>query len=219
MRSIAMALWLTSLCLLAPAFVVNAQGPPSRLAPTATGPTQELWRHENGNATVLRWQWLNGTTWYVPASNPLGFVLVDAQTVVPVLDQTVYQITDYREGFFWGKLVKKVTGSPPSCLSMIGSVTPEGWVSMSLVSQAAGADGVPSRGTGIMTFKGGEWTMVWQGASGPDAFNQYSHWAYMTQTRPGLPSWNNLPFVDVAVPDFMAQCPGSGPTLVEPGKR
>ncbi|MCX6552999.1 MAG: hypothetical protein NTY02_18695 [Acidobacteria bacterium] len=219
MRRTAITLLLTNLCLLAPAFIVNAQSPPSPPEPTATGPLQELSRHEDGNATVLRWDWLIGTTWYVPAANPLGFLLLDAQTVVPVLDQTVYHITDYRQGFFWGKLVKKTTGSPPSCLSMIGSVTPEGWIQMSLVSQAKGTDAAPSRGTGIMTFRGGEWTMVWQGASGPDAATQYSHWAYMTQTRPGLPSWEDLPFVNVSVPDFMAQCPGSGPKLVETGRR
>ena len=171
---------------------------------------------EDGQATVLRWQWLKETTWYVPARNPLGFYLVNAQTVIPVVDQTVYHITDYREGFFWGKLVKKLSGSPASCLSMIGSVTPEGWIQMSLVSQDTGAEAVVSRGTGIMRFKSGAWTMEWQGASGPDAATQYSHWAYMTLTHPGLPSWDNLPFVNMSVPDFIAQCPGNGPTLVEP---
>jgi len=63
-------------------------------------------------ATVARWRWLKGTTWYVPTRNPFGFFMVDAKTIVPVVDQTVYQIYDYREGFFWGKLVKKLTGNP-----------------------------------------------------------------------------------------------------------
>ena len=167
-------------------------------------------------ATVARWRWLKGTTWYVPTRNPLGFFLADAKTVVPVVDQTVYQIYDYREGFFWGKLVKKLTGNPPSCLSVIGSVTPEGWIQMSLVTQDPQEEAVVSRGTGIMRRKRGEWTMEWQGASGPSAASQYSHWAYMVQTRPGLPSWNRLPFVDMSVEQFLAQCPEDGPRLVEP---
>ena len=165
---------------------------------------------QEDNATVLRWQWLKGTTWYVPFRTPLvGFFLVNGQIVLPVVDQTVYQITDYREGYFWGKLVKSLSGSP-NCSSIIGSVTPEGWIQMSLVSQDLSS---VSRGTGSMRFKRGAWTMEWQGTSGPDVATQYSHWAYMTLTHPGLPSWDNLPFVNMSVPDFMAQCPGSGPTL------
>ncbi|HYZ42636.1 MAG TPA: hypothetical protein VE687_18720 [Stellaceae bacterium] len=45
----------------------------------------------DSNATVPRWQWLKGTTWYVPRSPPLtGFFLLNGQTVSPVVDQTLY---------------------------------------------------------------------------------------------------------------------------------
>lgn len=162
------------------------------------------------NATVLRWNWLKGTVWIVPANAPPnGFQIVNGKVIVPVPDQTVYQINDYKEGFFWGKLVKSLGGTA-SCLSMIGSVTPEGWIHMSLVTQDLSN---VSRGNGIMRLRNGAWTMEWQGTSGPSPATQYTHWSYMTQTRPGLPTWYNLPIVHKSVPAFMAQCPGTGPHL------
>jgi hypothetical protein len=164
----------------------------------------------NGKATVLRWNWLKGTTWIVPANAPPnGFQIVNGKVIVPVPDQTVYRINDYKEGFFWGKLVKSLNGTV-SCLSMIGSVTPEGWIHMSLVAEDLSN---VSRGNGIMRMRNGAWTMEWQGTSGPSPSVQYTHWSYMTQTRPGLPTWNNLPIVHKSVPAFMAQCPGTGPHL------
>jgi hypothetical protein len=164
----------------------------------------------NSGVTVARWQWLKGTTWIVPANAPPnGYQIVNGKVIVPVPDQTVYQINDYKEGFFWGKLVKSLKGTA-SCLSMIGSVTPEGWIHMSLVTQDLSN---VSRGTGIMRLRNGAWTMEWQGTSGPSPAAQYTHWSYMTLTRPGLPTWNNLPIVHKSVPAFMAQCPGTGPHL------
>jgi len=212
-QSPAARVFLLALALVAGALLEREFSTGYALMPAASAQTAPLLQDVN----FLRWSWLKGTTWYVPAQNPLGVVLTNARTITPVLDQTVYQISDYRQGFFWGKLVKKLTGSKPSCSSIVGSVTPEGWIQMSLVphNHDNSTDVLVSRGMGIMRLTREGWTMEWQGASGPDDATQYSHWAYMTQTRPGLPSWNKLPFVNMSVEEFLAQCPEDGPGLVE----
>src|SRR6516162_9859011 len=56
--------------------------------------------------TPDRWQWLKNTYWYVPAPNLPAF-LSDSfrKQLTPVLDHTVFHITDYRDGYFWDKTV------------------------------------------------------------------------------------------------------------------
>lgn len=52
------------------------------------------------------WDWLAGTYWYVPTENLLAFITRPAaQQAVPVADQTVFHITDYRNGYFRGDTV------------------------------------------------------------------------------------------------------------------
>lgn len=50
--------------------------------------------------TVARWEWLKDTTWVVPPNGTPGYTLLNAETIVKVTDQTVYQVTDYRDGYF-----------------------------------------------------------------------------------------------------------------------
>ncbi|HEV7995887.1 MAG TPA: hypothetical protein VGP52_06495 [Stellaceae bacterium] len=50
-----------------------------------------------------RWRWLAHTYWYVPRANLLALASSPARkTPVPVSDQTVYYISDYAGGYFWG---------------------------------------------------------------------------------------------------------------------
>ncbi|MDX2035255.1 MAG: hypothetical protein SFX72_01290 [Isosphaeraceae bacterium] len=44
---------------------------------------------------------------------------------------------------------------------------------------------------------------------------QVGHWAYMVQTRPGRPGWNSLPVAGVWVPEFLSNCEGMAPRVVE----
>jgi len=56
--------------------------------------------------TPDRWNWLKNTYWYVPAPNLPAFLFdADREELTPVLDQTVFHITDYRDGYFWGRTV------------------------------------------------------------------------------------------------------------------
>src|SRR6185369_9098064 len=88
-----------------------------------------------------RWAWLKDTVWYVPATGlPAVATNPDRGKLIPLLDQTVYVIEDYRYGYFWGMTRVQFwppqsspvpPATPPSCLRLLGSVTPEGTISLS----------------------------------------------------------------------------------------
>jgi hypothetical protein len=69
---------------------------------------------------------LMDTFWYVTQEN-LQAVVTDLATQQHLLvsDQTVWRIEDYSKGTF-GKPSYKLQGGNPLCLSMAGSITPEG---------------------------------------------------------------------------------------------
>jgi hypothetical protein len=71
----------------------------------------------------------------------------------------------------------------------------------------------PTTGLGRIVKKGGQWTMENQMSTGLGAV-QIGHWAYMVQTKPGQPSWNSLPGVNVSVEQFLAQCPDNTPVVM-----
>ncbi len=159
------------------------------------------------SATVADWQWIKDSYWYVPKTNlpALRFNAIKG-TVAPVSDQTVFHISDYVDGYFWGKTVVKLGQGSAKCMSLVGSVTPEGSVLLSFTPTDATADSAVTQGIGTMIQKAGEWTMQNQMSSG-SALLQVSHWAYMVQTGPGKQSWLSLPGVGQSVETFLAQCP------------
>jgi hypothetical protein len=165
--------------------------------------------------TVKRWSWLANTYWYVPTRN-LPAVLFNSSTgtLAPVSDQTVFHITGYREGYFWGKTVTELGSSSASCSSMVGSVTPQGKVLLTFTQSSTSASPSITEGFGTMQRKFGQWTMENQMFTSPGETLQIGHWAYMVQTRPGLSSWNSLPLAAVSVPAFLNQCSGCGPTPI-----
>ena len=161
--------------------------------------------------TVLDWRWLEGTTWYVPTSGlPAYLYLAEENQLVPVSDQTVYMITGYRNGFFWGKTAGKLGNSEVSCSSLVGSVTPEGSVYLTFTPFPYAEGSEATVGIGNMTRKAGKWSMLNQMSTGSGSA-QVGHWAYMLQTYPGASSWSSLPGVAMSVPDFMAPCMDAAP--------
>lgn len=159
-------------------------------------------------AGVRRWGWLKDTYWYVPTSGLPAYVF-SARNSEPqrTLDQTVYHITDYRNGYFWGDTVVQLGTSDPTCLTLAGSVTPEGEIHLTFIPEDPNLTEAPTTGVGVMRKKKGEWTMENQMSSGPGSRLQVLHWAYMYQSRPQDSSWESLPGVDMSVEEFMAQCP------------
>ncbi|MGI9252452.1 MAG: hypothetical protein ACR2J8_01795 [Thermomicrobiales bacterium] len=158
-----------------------------------------------GKQNPARWSWLVGTTWIVPKTN-LPAIAFDANTQIisSATDQTVYQITGYRDGYFWGPTAATFDGGAVGCKSMIGSVTPQGSVYLSFSQTINGKTSI-TQGWGVMLKRGGKWTM--QNQTGTTSM---AHWAYMVQSQPGDATWNSLPGVGVSVDDFMANCP-AGP--------
>ena len=67
-----------------------------------------------------------------------------------------------------------------------------------------------------MEKRRGEWTMVNQMTS-PTIGGTLSHWAYMIQSKPGMATYNSLPFARESIPDFMSACP-PGPMIDRQGQ-
>lgn len=170
----------------------------------------------DANAESSDWKWLKDTYWYVPKSGlPTMVFDGDTEQLRTVSDQTVYHISGYRNGYFWGKTVVKLGTAPASCLSLLGSVTPEGRLLLTFTPVDPNATSSITQGIGEMQLQPDVgWTMENQMSSGP-ARLQVNHWAYMHQTKPGKRSWNVLPSANVSVQELLAECPGNGPSLVQ----
>ena len=164
-------------------------------------------------ATVAKWKWLKGTTWYVPTNNLPAYIYYPSKNrLVPVSDQTVYTITGYRNGYFWGRTAAQLGDNDVTCKSLIGSVTPEGKVYLTFTDYPYTEDVLPTIGTGTMTYKNGQWTMENQMSTGTSS-TQVGHWAYMVQAERGSSAWNSLPGVGVSVPAFMKPCLDAAPQV------
>lgn len=162
--------------------------------------------------TVLDWRWLNGTTWYVPATGLPAYIYApETNQLIPVQDQTVYTITGYRNGYFWGRTAAKLGSADITCKSLVGSVTPEGKIYLTFTDYPYDADVETTIGIGTMVRKVGQWTMANQMSTGTSSA-QVGHWAYMALTRPGSSSWSSLPGVNMSVPEFMETCMDAAPS-------
>jgi hypothetical protein len=179
---------------------------PARAAEVAV-----LRRREAPQPRAARWAWLANTYWYVPKPN-LSAVIFDPSTgaLVPVRDQTVFHITGYRNGYFWGETVTQLGQGTPTSSALVGSVTPQGRVLLSFTSSS----GTVIQGFGKMTRVRGRWTMENQMFTVSTSGSQIGHWAYMVQTRPGMKSWASLPSAGVSVPTFLGNYSGPAPTPV-----
>lgn len=162
-------------------------------------------------ATVRNWNWLDGTTWIVPPTGLPAYVYSPAQNqLVPVQDQTVYTITGYRNGYFWGRTATKLGDGAVTCKALVGSVTPDGKIYLTFTDYPYTQGSGTTIGVGTMVRKGYQWTMANQMSTGSSAA-QVGHWAYMIQSQPGSASWYSLPGVNMSVPEFMQPCLNAAP--------
>ena len=162
------------------------------------------------------WAWLENTYWYVRAENlPALQFDPDNQTLTWVVDQTVWHISGYREGYFWGVSATvvqqagepepKLRGRPhPVCFTMLGTITPEGRVHLTFLIDQAASAGSATIGIGCAVERQGNWSLEMQMSSGNR--KRTAHWAYMTQTQPGDPSWESLPGVGISVAEMLQGC-------------
>jgi hypothetical protein len=171
----------------------------------------------NSNAAAYnKWSWLKGTYWIVPTNGIYSIAQLAANNSFTVIrGQTVFSITDYFNGYFTGTVAVKVTEAEvTSCQFVLGQVTPEGSVYMTMYDTESG--NVRNNPVGTMVKKGGKWTMVNQMTMvSPNQSGAVSHWAYMVQSTPKDATWNNLPFVNQSIPTFLSSCP-PGPMINNP---
>jgi hypothetical protein len=154
------------------------------------------------------WSWVTDTFWYVTQENlPAVETNLTTQQHLLVSDQTVWHIEAYSQGYFWGKTVVQITGGDPLCLSMVGSITPEGEVQMTFTLPLPGFPpelSLKTSGIGRMRLLQGEWKFEMQMTTGVTKLT--THWAYMTQCKPGDQCVQQLPGVQSSLQDFLEQC-------------
>jgi hypothetical protein len=168
-------------------------------------------------ASVDRWQWLEDTYWYVPADYLLALASSPTRrSPLPVSDQTVYHIVGYSGGYFWGPTA--VTYEPPggsgnagpSCLQLVGSVTPEGKVHLTFTlvptATATSSSNPPTVGIGTMTRKQDAWMMENQMSTVAVGNVLLTHWAYMYACERDEACFADLPGSGLTVPQFLAPC-------------
>jgi hypothetical protein len=173
-------------------------------------------------ASVDRWQWFEDTYWYVPEANLLAIASSPTlKSPIPVSDQTVYHISGYAGGYFWGTAAVSYTplngsaGSAPSCLQLVGSVTPEGSVHLTFTlltrqTTTGASSNPPTVGVGTMTRRRDAWTMENQMSTVAVKDVLLTHWAYMYQCRPHQPCFAELPGVKLSIPEFLGPCAPAG---------
>ncbi len=157
------------------------------------------------------WSWLENTYWYVPTD---GLVAIETsladQSHNPVTDQTVWHITNYSDGYFWGDQVVKLSSSDDFlCMQLVGSITPEGDIQMTftfdLPQNAPPILNSEVTGLGTMRRDTGQWKAEMQMTTGITTL--VTHWAYMTQCREGQDCNQQLPGVPIPLQDFLNKCP------------
>lgn len=158
--------------------------------------------------TRLEWSWLTDTYWYVPVPD-LPALQLDPESLRLswLVDQTVWHISGYKSGYFWGvtAAVTYDAGEEPSSrighLTMLGTVLPNGRVEITFLP--ASRMGAPTTGFGQMVKIGEAWTFEMQMAT-DRGDNKVLHWANMVETHEGEASWNQLPGLDLSVPEMLA---------------
>jgi hypothetical protein len=162
------------------------------------------------------WSWLHDTYWYVlPENLPALQFDPDNNTLTWVIDQTVWHLTGYRNGYFWGVSATLIqqgeeqspqhrADSRPVCFTMLGSITPEGRVHLTFIPCKASSSRVATIGMGCAVEYRNNWSLEMQMSSGNDECT--AHWAYMTRTQPGDSSWESLPGVGMSVLELLKGC-------------
>ena len=145
---------------------------------------------------------LENTTWIVPPSTLLAYEYING-TSTAVEDQTVWTITKYEEGYFFGTAYTDVNDAPSSQKNLVGSITPSGDVYITFYPVGSTGDYV--NGIGKFVKKDKKHYFVMQMNSAQNNFTGLTHWSYMISVKPGDPFYRHLPGVGISVPDFISQ--------------
>lgn len=154
------------------------------------------------------WSFLKDTYWYVPV-NYLLALQMSAEDTTPtrMVDQTVWQIVGYEQGYLWGNaailLYEEGTtpSNAPTGMQMLGTVTPNGQVQITFMPINPIGAAIGTSGWGNMRMQKESWAFEMQMSSGTTEL--LSHWAYMWMTQKGELSWRKLPGTEYSVPEFL----------------
>ena len=151
---------------------------------------------------------LTTTYWYVKAEY-LPALQMAATSTEPtrMVDQTVWQITGEKDGYFWGNcaVLMYEAGTtpvdPPNSFRMVGSLTPDGNVQITFmpINRIGAALGI--QGWGRIVTENGEDAFEMQMSSGSTSLS--AHWALMFETKEDDASWTKLPGTNYSVPEFL----------------
>lgn len=153
------------------------------------------------------WEFLTDTYWYVtyPDLPALQFSS-DDNVLSWTGDQTVWHISGYKNGYFWGASSALMfapgsssTGNPQQ-RSMVGTVTAGGQVQISFIGNRRIQEAIT--GFGQMSKLEEQWVFQMQMVTSSSS-NPTLHWANMMQTKEGDPSWDKLPGVNCSVSDML----------------
>ena len=144
------------------------------------------------------------STWIVPPQTLLAY-LYDNANFVPVVDQTVWVISNYNQGYFFGQSYAAIDNSALSQKYLIGSVTSDGKVNITFYSGTSTSTDLIT-GLGSLSIKSsGQCSFTMQMNSGQNGVSGLIHWSYMIPVKPGDFFYNNLPGTNMSVPQFLAQ--------------
>ncbi|MBL4704969.1 MAG: hypothetical protein JKY54_10635 [Flavobacteriales bacterium] len=155
-----------------------------------------------------QWEFLKDSYWYVPVAYlPALQISADGSPPTPMVDQTLWHITDYKYGYFWGNsaalLYEEGTSptDPPSASRLVGTITPQGKVQITFMPFNQLGPAMSTVGIGIMEESRKEWVFEMQMSAGITEL--VVHWAQMLPTKEGDPSWEQLPGTEYSVPEFL----------------
>lgn len=158
------------------------------------------------------WDFLANTYWYVPTPFLRALQFSSGRNELAWMgDQTVWHLTGYRGGYFWGACAAalfsagEADANPPPTIQqsrIVGSVTAEGRVLMNFISGSGKRETIVT-GYGSMVKVKRQWAFQMQMSTGA-AGTQLLHWADMLQTREGDRSFAKLPGVNYSVTDMLS---------------
>ncbi|WP_068468852.1 hypothetical protein [Candidatus Protochlamydia phocaeensis] len=147
---------------------------------------------------------LANSTWIVPPSTLMA-INYTAGTETALTDQTVWVISRFENGYFFGDAYVGINGIPTSHMKLVGSVTPFGEVYIAFYPAAGNlltTDVV--NGIGKLRRIQNEYVFIMQMNSAPTNLTGLAHWSYMISVDKEDYLYQNLPGMNISVPQFIS---------------
>lgn len=160
-------------------------------------------------------RWLVNTHWYVQTPDlPALRYDPDSRQLDWLVDQAVWHIQGYGNGYFWGvsatllyeagsEVPKQGPRARRHTSTMLGTVTPEGRVHITFIQGSSAENAV--LGIGSLIEHEGVPSFEMQMSTG--SRSRVLHWAYMLPVKEGDAAWDCLPGVNMSVPKFLEDAP------------